>query len=218
MAQLYEKYRPRRLQQVIGQPKVVGQIRALMQRRTWDRDALWIEGPSGTGKTTIAEAVAREVGALTSSKECWSYIEMDGDKCVVDEVRAMDAEAHAAGLFADQWRVFVINEAHAMAPKAVQAWLTLLERLPRRWLVIFTTTQSRGGLFGDFGGPFASRCKCFRLTNQALAPTFARFACRIAGREGYNGRPQADYLRLVKECRNNMREVLQRIEQGELAE
>ena len=52
--ELYEKYRPRRLAQVIGQDKAVKTIRVLMRARSFDRGALWIEGDSGKGKTTLA--------------------------------------------------------------------------------------------------------------------------------------------------------------------
>lgn len=214
--QLYEKYRPRRLRQVVGQAKVTGRIAALMKRPSWDRDAFWIEGDSGKGKTTIAEAIARKLGALQRSKQSWSFVEMDGDKCNAEMVRDLDDCVPAAGLFENQWRVFVINEAHAMTPRAVQAWLTLLERLPKRWLVIFTTTECLDNLFGDFNHPFGSRVKRFKLTNQGLCDSFARLAYLIAQREGLNGRPFADYVRLVKDCKNNMRLVLQRIDAGDM--
>lgn len=213
---LYELYRPKRLSQLVGQEKVTSRLRAIMGRRNWDRDAWWIEGDSGKGKTTIAEAVARQLGALRTSKNAWSYMEIDGDKCAAEQVRGLDDQVYAAGLFEDQWRVFVINEAHAMTARAVQAWLTLLERLPKRWLIIFTTTASLDDLFGDFNHPFGSRVKRFKLTNQGLCEKFARLAHRIAAREGLNGKAYGDYIKLVKDSRNNMREVLQRIDALEM--
>ena len=73
-------------------------------------------------------------------------------------------------------------------------------------------------LFGTDDGPFASRCHKIRLTNQGLAQAFAERARTIADREGLNGRPIGDYVKLVRDCKNNMRRVLQRIEAGEMLE
>ena len=47
--QLYEKYRPNTLTDFVGQPKVIKSLQTLTKRSGWDRDAIWIQGPSGTG-------------------------------------------------------------------------------------------------------------------------------------------------------------------------
>ena len=213
MNNLVDKYRPRRLSQVVGQAKVIRQLRAVLGRRGFDGGALWIEGPTGTGKTSIAQAIACGLGCDPGSV---FYVELDGSKCDVDAVRDLDsvAERSGHGLFRDQWRVFIVNEAHAMTAKSVQAWLTLLERLPTRWLVIFTTTEDSGDLFGGFSQPFLDRTLSFRLTNQGLCERFARLAHRIADREGLNGQPMEAYIGLVKRNHNSMRAVLQAIQKG----
>ena len=83
---LYEKYRPRRLGDVIGQDKTVKVLRHLLARDDWDRDAFWIEGPSGTGKTSIALALANELGANRHNVH-----EIDGDK--LDKATRDDLES-----------------------------------------------------------------------------------------------------------------------------
>ena len=61
-----------------------------------------------------------------------------------------------------------------------------------------------------------SRCIEIQLSRRGLAEPFAERAREIAQREGLDGRPIGDYLRLAKDCRNNMRAMLQRIEAGDL--
>jgi len=207
--QLYEKYRPKTLSEFIGQDKIKKQVSALMARPGWDRDALFIQGISGGGKTTLGWIIARQVA------NDFFIMELDGDKCNVETVR--DLEQTLMLVAPDSWRVVIVNEAHAMTNRAVQAWLTLLERLPKHSLIVFTTTECLSeDLFGNFSGPFGSRCKVFTFTNQGLAQAFAQRAKEIAQAEGLDGQPLQKYVRLVQDCRNNFRQVLQRIDACEM--
>jgi DNA polymerase-3 subunit gamma/tau len=55
---LYEKYRPRRLSQLVGQDKAVATVRRLVAGGLGGQ-ALWITGKTGVGKTTLAGILAR---------------------------------------------------------------------------------------------------------------------------------------------------------------
>ncbi len=57
---LTEQYRPKTWADVVGQDKAIARIQALAKRGLAGR-AFWIAGASGTGKTTIARILAREV-------------------------------------------------------------------------------------------------------------------------------------------------------------
>ena len=214
---LVEKYRPHRLEQIRGQGAVVQRIKLIMDRLGFDGCAFWLEGPSGTGKTCLAHAIADRVGVKRSA---WNYTEIDGEGCTVQAVRDLDAQTSAAGLFEDFWRVFVVNEAHLITHKAAGAWLTLLERLPYRWIVVFTTTEDHSGLFGPMGKPLIDRCIALRLSSQGLAPVFARLGHAIARREGLNGRDVGTYENALRRAgvKNSMRALLQRVQQGDFLE
>jgi DNA polymerase III gamma/tau subunit len=209
MPTLAEQYRPRDFSTFIGQEKAIDRVRRLIERPGFDGDTFWIVGPSGTGKTTLAWIIARRFASDL-------YIqEIDGEACTIDAVRRA-ADSMIYSTLDGSFRVFIVNEAQAMTPKAVQAWLTVLDKLPRRTLVLFTTTEDSADLFGQYDGPFRSRCKSIAFTNQGLAPLFAQRARQIAAEAGLNGQPEAAYLKLAQRCRNNMRAMLQAIEAGEL--
>ena len=209
-----EKYRPHRLEQLRGHDKAVKILKGIIDRPDFDGGAFWVEGPTGTGKTCIAHGIADR---LHVKRGAWNYTEIDGDRCSVEAVRALDDQSCAAGLWADVWRITVVNEAHLITGRAVGAWLTLLERLPFRWVVVFTTTEESSGLFGPMGKPMIDRCSYIRLSNQGLCGPFAALAHRIAGREHLNGQPVSAYVAALKRSgvRNSMRALLAMIARGE---
>jgi hypothetical protein len=137
-------------------------------------------------------------------------------------VRGLEKDLYQCPLdSANGWRVIIVDECHCMTAKAVSAWLTLLERLSARRLVIFTTTRDTdSSLFGDTPPDelkaFLGRVTVFRLTNQGLVKAFAPFLHRVAGRERLNGQPIAAYETLLKECGNSVRKALDLIQQGKM--
>ncbi len=206
---LHEDYRPREFSELVGQDKAISRVRRIIDRPSFAGDCFWIAGPSGTGKTTLAWIIARQFCSDIN------IMELDGEACTIDAVRKASEGMHYTALGGGM-RAWVVNEAQAMTPKAVQAWLTVLDKLPAKVLVIFTTTEDSADLFGQYDVPFRSRCKSVAFTNQGLAPHFAKRAREIAAAEELDGKPESAYLRLVQRCKNNMRAVLQEIEAGEM--
>ena len=208
---LYEKYRPARWSEVIGQEKVIDQICQLRKRGLAGR-AYWITGGSGTGKTTIARLLAAEVA------DEWYIEELDATSLTPAALVKIESSLQLYSM-GKGGRCVIINEAHGLSKPAVRQLLVLLERLPSHVVVIFTTTnEGQLTFFEDKqdGQPLLSRCLRLDLARRGLAEPFAKRALEIANKENLNGQPIERYIRLCKDNRNNMRAVLQSIEAGSM--
>lgn len=222
---LHEKFRPSCWAEVVGQDKVMRQIDCLRRAGGLAGRAYWISGPSGTGKTTIARLIAEEVATPFYTQE------IDGRELTESKVEDMKFALRYRPL-EGQAHVFIVNEAHALRPAVITRLLVLIDDLIPDWAVfIFTTTDDAQEELFDArlnSSAFLSRCEPLDLAQRGLAGTPARkgeppkpgpFAVqchRIAEQEGLNGKPLAAYVRLLQECKNNLRMALQRVGAGEM--
>ncbi|MGH7754881.1 MAG: replication-associated recombination protein A [Vulcanimicrobiaceae bacterium] len=118
--------RPRTLDEFVGQGRLVGEGRAL--RRAIERDVvpsivLW--GPPGTGKTTLAEVIARATDAR--------FVALSAVSAGVADLRAVVAEAQASRrlgkrtvLFVDEIHRFNKAQQDAILPYVEDGTITLI--------------------------------------------------------------------------------------------
>ncbi|MFZ1125955.1 MAG: replication-associated recombination protein A [Candidatus Baltobacteraceae bacterium] len=125
-APLAARMRPRSLAEFVGQAEIVGEGRAL--RRAIESDnvpsmILW--GPPGTGKTTLAEVIARATGA--------NFVALSAVSAGVADLRAVVADAQRARalgkrtvLFIDEIHRFNKAQQDAVLPYVEDGTITLI--------------------------------------------------------------------------------------------
>lgn len=210
---LAEKWRPRLWQDVAGNAVPVRRLRGLVESPAFGDSggqAFWFEGPSGVGKTSLAHVVrhALKIGDM-------DLLELNGDRCKKDWVKHQAGGFLRLAAWTGKWKAIIVNEAHNMTRQAVQAWLTLLESMPKRRVVIFTSTKSielASETFGDATMPFLSRCKRVSLESRGQETAFAERLKTVAEAEGLPFTPVGKYIELVKESKGNLRLALQELE------
>jgi len=210
MAPLWEKYRPRVWSDVVGQDAAMRTVDLLRQRGLGGR-AIWLNGLSGTGKTTIGLLLADEIADPLNIEE------LDAAQLTPKGVTDLERGYACTRLGSKRGVVILVNEAHALRTDTVKQLLTVLERIPGHVLWIFTTTLAgQLDMFGDDidAHPLLSRCAQIKLSTEKLALAFAVRAREIAQKEGLDGKPLPEYVKLVERCKLNLREALQEIENG----
>jgi replication factor C small subunit len=82
-----EKYRPRHLEQVVGQKKIVERLKKFIADNSMPH--LIFTGPAGTGKTTCALALTRDI-MKENMRQNQTYLELNAsDARGIDVIRTM---------------------------------------------------------------------------------------------------------------------------------
>ncbi len=209
---LHECWRPKTLRDIVGHTPAKRQISQVL-KYGWGGRAWWISGPSGSGKTTFGRIIAKQ-GA-----DDFFIQEFDSGHEVTTEVLDQIDESMNHTAWGKGGRCIIINEAHGLRLWVVRRLLGMLERIPKHFCWIFTTTAAGQLRFFEDNTdatPLLSRCVHIELETKNLTYPFARLAKRIAKQEHLGSRPLAEYVALAKRCNNNMRMILSEIEAGKM--
>ena len=191
-----EKYRPKRVEEIVGQDAVVKRLKGFVKERTTPNLLLW--GPKGTGKTSMVYAVAAELYDSYEENlvviECSDFMEQrkkwlrdderfklfyNEQKSAIDIFKGTMREYAALAPITADFKLLVFNNADLLPLNAQQALRRTMERSNKTSRFVFCTTKPAGII------P-AIRSRCLNLFFRSLAKSDAMDTLlrRIAKEEG----------------------------------
>jgi len=158
-----EKYRPRRLSEIHGQGDTIERLQSYVDRD--DLPHLLFAGPAGSGKTTSATAIAREL-----YDEDWrgNFLELNAsDERGIDVVRDRIKSFARTSFGGYDHRIVFLDEADALTSEAQSALRRTMEQFSDNTRFILSCNYS-----SKIIDPIQSRCAVFRfspLDDEAVA-------------------------------------------------
>ena len=143
MKALYRRYRPRSLDEVVGQPQITDILSHSIKNGKISHAYLFI-GPRGTGKTSVARILAHEINGFKYELEddYLDIIEIDAaSNTGVDNIRDLRERAIIAPT-KGKYKVYIIDEVHMLSKSAFNALLKTLEEPPEHVIFIMATTDA----------------------------------------------------------------------------
>jgi DNA polymerase-3 subunit gamma/tau len=199
MSAIYQRARPVRWDQVVGQEHVKDVLKAALEQGRVGHAYLF-SGPRGVGKTTTARLIAMTANCSGPSPkpcgECESclsvragshpdVLEIDAaSNNGVDDVRDLREKVSLAAMRGGK-KIYILDEAHMMTKAAFNALLKTLEEPPSHVIFILATTEPEKII-----PTILSRCQHYRfrrLTPEEIAGKLAGLAVR----EGVSAEPEA---------------------------
>jgi DNA polymerase III subunit gamma/tau len=196
---LYRKYRPQKLDEVLGQETNVEILKNAAKAGRLGQAYIFY-GPRGTGKTSTARLMAKLLNCekrrtdpafaklgepCNACRECkeidaqtsFDVIEIDAaSNRGIDEIRNLKESIKTAPASAEH-KVYIIDEAHMLTGAAFNALLKTLEEPPRHAAIILATTE-----FEKLPPTITSRAQRFVFKKLAKATMVEKLA-EIAKKE-----------------------------------
>ena len=155
---LYNKYRPQRFDEVVGQDHVVRTLaHEIVENKV--AHAYLFAGPRGTGKTTSARLLAKALNCTNRGddgepcNECPScigitegtsldVIELDAaSHNKVEDIREIRVNVGTVAAAGGAHRIYILDEAHMLSRAAGNALLKTLEEPPEHVIFVLATTE-----------------------------------------------------------------------------
>ena len=199
---LYNKYRPQEFKEVIGQEHVVATVMNALEKNMLGQ-SIMLSGTHGTGKTTIARLIAKQIGAIT---EDIHEIDAASNNSVEDARKLIKSSRFAPSQQKrGSKKVYIIDEAHMYSNQAFNAMLKIIEEPPKHCVFIFCTTEPEKIL-----ATIKSRCMSLFL-RKIDTRVIADYLVDVCKKEDIEYEEEA-LLMIAKKANGSMRDALSDLE------
>ena len=218
---LYRKYRPQKLEELVGQEHIKNALKNAIELNKISHAYLFT-GPRGTGKTSTARIFAKSLNCkngptITPCGECESCVDIMNS--VPMDVIEIDAASNRKVedtqnilekiLYAPvygKYKIYIIDEVHMLSNTAFNSLLKTLEEPPENVIFILATTEVHKVL-----DTIKSRCQRFdfrRITTDDIV----KHLKYISGNEGINITEDALFT-IAKNSAGGMRDSIALLDQ-----
>ncbi len=200
-----EKYRPESFDEMIGQDKNIKKIKGLIEKEKKGKDELphlLFSGPSGTGKTTTAKIIARE---LYGDRWRDNLLDMNAsDERGIDVVRNKIKKYSKQSTFSGNYKLIFLDEVDNLTDASLSALRRVMEDYVENVRFILSCNYP-----SNIIDPIRGRCAIFRFgpVSKAKLADHLRY---IADEEGLDY--ESGSLQLLAKKSDNTRSALQNLQ------
>ncbi len=193
-----EKYRPQRLDDVVGQEEIVKRLKAYVKQG--EMPNLLFSGPAGTGKTTCAIALAKELFGETFHQ---NFLELNAsDDRGINVVRSIIKDfARTLPYGGAKFKIIFLDEADSLTSDAQNALRRTMEMYAKTCRFILSCNYS-----SKIIEPIQSRCAVFRFKPHS-PDAIREMVGKIAEKEGLELTEDA-YEAIVYVAEGDMRRAI----------